>query len=233
MRGEYICSPHAPPQPPELPPHARRIRRLSRTARRTLGTTSACAENTLFRRPVLRSRWNYLRMRGEYANPYMIGIEPQELPPHARRIPPPALCLGTRNRTTSACAENTFELVFDCAHLGNYLRMRGEYAGNACALFRLEELPPHARRILFPFKVETNIFGTTSACAENTHLLLYMLHTPRNYLRMRGEYLVTPRSLVTPRELPPHARRIRDVAAYQPAQGGTTSACAENTNQKP
>ena len=147
MRGEYICSPHAPPQPPELPPHARRIRRLSRTARRTLGTTSACAENTLFRRPVLRSRWNYLRMRGEYANPYMIGIEPQELPPHARRIPPPALCLGTRNRTTSACAENTRAPPSRATAGGNYLRMRGEYVFCPFELVGYGELPPHARRI--------------------------------------------------------------------------------------
>ena len=148
-------------------------------------------------------------MRGEYHHRHFAWAQGIELPPHARRILG-HLPVGRRPvGTTSACAENTFELVFDCAHLGNYLRMRGEYAGNACALFRLEELPPHARRILFPFKVETNIFGTTSACAENTHLLLYMLHTPRNYLRMRGEYKSDALGVPPSRELPPHARRIR------------------------
>ena len=208
MRGEYICSPHAPPQPPELPPHARRIRRLSRTARRTLGTTSACAENTLFRRPVLRSRWNYLRMRGEYANPYMIGIEPQELPPHARRIPPPALCLGTRNRTTSACAENTFELVFDCAHLGNYLRMRGEYGMLRLINPPKGELPPHARRIQIRSPRRATIPGTTSACAENTCFARLSLWDMGNYLRMRGEYGDRGGHGFPFGELPPHARRI-------------------------
>ena len=46
VRGEYIKHPCDHKHNRELPPRARRIRRLSRTARRTLGTTSACAENT-------------------------------------------------------------------------------------------------------------------------------------------------------------------------------------------
>ena len=51
--------------------------------------------------------------------------------------------------------------------------------------------------------------GTTSACAENTHLRL--------------------RNIIRSRELPPRARRIH--AWYSAACNaiGTTSACAENT----
>ena len=51
------------------------------------GTTSAYAENTPIAALRGYGRRNYLRVRGEYANPYMIGIEPQELPPRTRRIP--------------------------------------------------------------------------------------------------------------------------------------------------
>ncbi|EFM50265.1 hypothetical protein HMPREF0299_5847 [Corynebacterium matruchotii ATCC 14266] len=52
-----------------------------------------------------------------------------ELPPRARRIhttatPPPHL------GTTSACAENTFNMVQALVLFRNYLRVRGEYARN-------------------------------------------------------------------------------------------------------
>ena len=53
------------------------------------------------------------------------------------------------------------------------------------------ELPPRARRIHQLSNQIADIYGTTSACAENTgvcgwfHLLVW------NYLRVRGEYLDT------------------------------------------
>ena len=55
----------------------------------------------------------------------------------------------------------------------------------------------------------------------------------RNYLRVRGEYLLIWRSCLTCTELPPRARRIhRDFRAGD-ALRGTTSACAENTGLHP
>ena len=52
------------------------------------------------------------------------------------------------------------------------------------------------------------IYGTTSACAENTQLAESLVWHPGNYLRMRGEY-TTPGVWCQARsELPPHARRI-------------------------
>ena len=51
--------------------------------------------------------------------------------------------------------------------------------------------------------------GTTSACAENTINATPTKLPTRNYLRVRGEYMVTPSRVTKPWELPPRARRIR------------------------
>ena len=70
--------------------------------------------------------------------------------------------------TTSACAENTMLLDEIWRLIGNYLRVRGEYAA-LCSTTRLRgELPPRARRILEYPEDCTDEEGTTSACAENT-----------------------------------------------------------------
>ena len=112
------------------------------------------------------------------------------------------------NGTTSACAENTWT-DDDCAMAPrNYLRMRGEYISGHFHNFHIEELPPHARRILISAWYLTRYRGTTSACAENTGELRHIIEWDRNYLRMRGEY---PHSCYVHTglgELPPHARRI-------------------------
>ena len=114
--------------------------------------------------------------------------------------------------TTSACAENTsdgktFPMIF-----WNYLRVRGEYLLIwVCLRFR-QELPPRARRIRL-IRLETlKIGGTTSACAENTQVLLRSLKPLRNYLRVRGEYGYITGVMTRMRELPPRARRIPPVS---------------------
>ena len=70
---------------------------------------------------------------------------------------------------------------------------------------------------------------TTSACAENTASVNWLLDCMRNYLRVRGEYRSTGAGLPATWELPPRARRIpgMPLAPHHPC--GTTSACAENT----
>ena len=70
----------------ELPPRARRIRMLSDAVVIALGTTSACAENTVWRAPRSHPRWNYLRVRGEYPPNFPTVPNTPELPPRARRI---------------------------------------------------------------------------------------------------------------------------------------------------
>ena len=55
----------------------------------------------------------------------------------------------------------------------------------------------------------------------------------RNYLRVRGEYRVRAVFSKATWELPPRARRIRWEDCHDDPDGGTTSACAENTWRVP
>ena len=73
------------------------------------------------------------------------------------------------------------------------------------------ELPPRARRIRNLNKQRRRRDGTTSACAENTYYVITYYAVGWNYLRVRGEY--NPHQCENPhtRELPPRARRIRNL----------------------
>ena len=72
--------------------------------------------------------------------------------------------------TTSACAENTKLKCSTRESAGNYLRVRGEYDFHQTVMAAVKELPPRARRILYMVLKTKQLQGTTSACAENTHL---------------------------------------------------------------
>ena len=74
--------------------------------------------------------------------------------------------------------------------------------------------------------------GTTSACAENTFCPTLDTRAPRNYLRVRGEYIPMVTILMRFLELPPRARRIPIIVDIFTPFLGTTSACAENTTAK-
>ena len=156
----------------------------------------------------------------------------EELPPCTRRIP----YFGRRNwkklGTTSAHAENTLPPVGAGTPAGNYLRARGEYHFHRFSKEILMELPPRARRIQLAKWADDEVVGTTSACAENTRVVGCPPGELRNYLRVRGEYVASCRSLVPARELPPRARRIRKRSSELRCCSGTTSACAENTSPK-
>ena len=52
----------------------------------------------------------------------------------------------------------------------------------------MQELPPRARRIRWGDRVDFPLFGTTSACAENTKSSSRNGSNVWNYLRVRGEY---------------------------------------------
>ena len=107
-------------------------------------------------------------MRGEYeTNNVEEGLR-RELPPRARRIPITNMGEGAQAGTTSACAENTFDKPQGDEGLGNYLRVRGEYAGLFYKAMLSKELPPRARRIQLTKNHRKSLSGTTSACAENT-----------------------------------------------------------------
>ena len=86
MRGEYEIMPATSGFEEELPPRARRIHTVDYLLRQIIGTTSACAENTVPDIAILRPPGNYLRVRGEYSPVSPIGRGLLELPPRARRI---------------------------------------------------------------------------------------------------------------------------------------------------
>ena len=92
-----------------------------------IGTTSACAENTVKSACSSSSIWNYLRVRGEYHRVGDTAEDIGELPPRARRIPQPAVEPAPAPGTTSACAENTICNFSSPLKFRNYLRVRGEY----------------------------------------------------------------------------------------------------------
>ena len=112
----------------ELPPRARRIQPGGLVKAKKIGTTSACAENTVTKQQEPPLTRNYLRVRGEYMRPKALGTSSQELPPRARRIPQFALHILRKLGTTSACAENTPPSSVAKPNDRNYLRVRGEYS---------------------------------------------------------------------------------------------------------
>ena len=216
----------------ELPPRARRIPDSLAAIDYPLGTTSACAENTLVIFFTSSGIGNYLRVRGEYniiEDTPAMGVE---LPPRARRILSDMGRDCLRVGTTSACAENTSGDSTGSGTPGNYLRVRGEYYAKTCTLTTPAELPPRARRIQIPDSSLAVLFGTTSACAENTWRRRAPRPLGRNYLRVRGEYAHDLALLGTTWELPPRARRILLPPTPAEPENGTTSACAENTPNK-
>ena len=168
MRGEYPTTPDKGRGKRELPPRARRIRNTDHVADAAYGTTSACAENTLWTRANPTKKGNYLRVRGEYELAFSAEKEVKELPPRARRIRQQQTQSRHYTGTTSACAENTVSTASNIFSFRNYLRVRGEYK----TVIKLEgekmELPPRARRILQGNTAIPHRRGTTSACAENT-----------------------------------------------------------------
>ena len=148
MRGEYSQLRRLPDTMMELPPHARRIQFGEVFNFFVNGTTSACAENTNSPTPFRQNQRNYLRMRGEYRFWVRKTDGFLELPPHARRIRKDCAKLGVKFGTTSACAENTNGNSGEITSMWNYLRMRGEYSTLPSSSHVIQELPPHARRIL-------------------------------------------------------------------------------------
>ena len=231
MRGEYQHFSFLWAPPPELPPRARRIQRWTGGEASFHGTTSACAENTLTPSRAPLKKGNYLRVRGEYHQPYRQSFHAPELPPRARRILDRFAHLQHTSGTTSACAENTPGFSAGGYFLWNYLRVRGEYKSSQSLKLILGELPPRARRIPPTAVGSAPTAGTTSACAENTLNLVRFDSQTRNYLRVRGEYLDASRVVRVILELPPRARRIPRNTSMKPELCGTTSACAENTHQ--
>ena len=73
------------------------------------------------------------------------------------------------------------------------------------------------------------VAGTTSAYAENTGSRPSASANLRNYLRVRGEYMLVALVNLMILELPPRTRRILTGKPGSVILKGTTSAYAENT----
>ena len=174
VRGEYVLLIDARLVHRELPPRARRILSDAFLLSSVVGTTSACAENTDVWRATDECAWNYLRVRGEYPVMRFCYRVSLELPPRARRIHHDLRGFATRTGTTSACAENTSAHGPPQGPAGNYLRVRGEYGAMAPPRLLAGELPPRARRIPSDISPAFRLSGTTSACAENTHVFIQL-----------------------------------------------------------
>ena len=127
VRGEYRVWLRINDARAELPPRARRILIIAHALLLFLGTTSACAENTIHCIRFGYRGWNYLRVRGEYQPQPRPDQYRRELPPRARRIPLLWCGAWQKSGTTSACAENTMRSKKSLTWSGNYLRVRGEY----------------------------------------------------------------------------------------------------------
>ena len=168
MRGEYPFDWAIGRTPWELPPRARRILETLKIRIIPRGTTSACAENTSPLALMVPLRRNYLRVRGEYGDIITPLLMSLELPPRARRIPKRENNHRCGGGTTSACAENTPDVLIPWRWCWNYLRVRGEYCRPVNTGMTTLELPPRARRIRRVERRHGWEIGTTSACAENT-----------------------------------------------------------------
>ena len=208
MGGEYSWIAFWAGLPWELPPRARRIPGHHAGKYPASGTTSACAENTVYQPRYLGFSGNYLRVRGEYTPRASARCLRSELPPRARRIRLTTSFTGLNAGTTSACAENTHPAAASRRLAWNYLRMRGEYLKTGEIAKGDLELPPRARRIQQRRSMGHPQMGTTSTCAENTSVLVDLALEIGNYLRVRGEYIQAFRHGCGNEELPPRARRI-------------------------
>jgi len=94
-----------------------------------------------------------------------------------------------------------------------------------------KELPPRTRRIPSWRLPSAGTMRTTSAYAENTPERGHDFIPRRNYLRVRGEYLLPFCLGIIRMELPPRTRRILRSKLLARLSYGTTSAYAENTSK--
>ena len=156
----------------------------------------------------------------------------RELPPRTRRIQKKGDGPAGGGGTTSAHAENTPGVLVIVCLMRNYLRARGEYLTKLSIELAKWELPPRTRRIPHNLAILAFQAGTTSAHAENTMFLKIAQSCAGNYLRARGEYPTTLCRKPGRKELPPRTRRIHRHPIPLRDINGTTSAHAENTENR-
>ncbi|VFB06055.1 Uncharacterised protein [Corynebacterium striatum] len=171
----------------EIPPRARRRVKGRFGVHLHQGNTSACAEKRMTAPTGTEYFRKYLRVRGEERAGLSQLADALEIPPRARRraclvpIHPP------HTGNTSACAEKSMPLAGLIAHPRKYLRVRGEEPTFWMVVFRMQEIPPRARRRVNNHIIGVSEQGNTSACAEKSSYAFGMKNSIRKYLRVRGE----------------------------------------------
>ena len=213
----------------EIPPHARRRAGGCSPAGLSTGNTSACAEKSVQDR--LHDEWwgKYLRMRGEESPLLIPRLAVLEIPPHARRRVLAWQSGVVASGNTSACAEKSEAQYPGRSPHWKYLRMRGEEGEVFFEQDLDAEIPPHARRRGGFFGSWGRCVGNTSACAEKRMTRQRPRGRCRKYLRMRGEETTSPNLVISPVEIPPHARRRVERMDGLLGVLGNTSACAEKS----
>ena len=152
-----------------------------------------------------------------------------EIPPRARRRGPARPYPVESHGNTSACAEKSQRQPRQANQGWKYLRVRGEENQTRRALMNASEIPPRARRRVFPRWAAVFPPGNTSACAEKRSWSRRRTGRRRKYLRVRGEERPLANSGQSQGEIPPRARRRVSHAAFLEGISGNTSACAEKS----
>ena len=134
-----------------------------------------------------------------------------------------------RARITSACAEQTTITNDANATWRDHLRVCG-----ADTVFALTQMPsagspPRVRsRPRVTFDADT-LVGITSACAEQTAILIRIEHILRDHLRVCGADFQNSTPTFSRLGSPPRVRSRPNVSRGDIVQVGITSACAEQT----
>ena len=179
--------------------------------RRTVGITSACAEQT---RPTITRRnltWDHLRVCGADGR-HWVGT------PAARGSPPRVrsrrVCVAQsrkRGGITSACAEQTARACGNAPTSGDHLRVCGADATAVDNCVPGDGSPPRVRsRLPDPTKISRSC-RITSACAEQTPRPQACNVWKRDHLRVCGADGIEKRMGRRDRGSPPRVRSRRDL----------------------
>ena len=187
-------------------------------------TTSAFAESSRAENPNTSTATDHLRLRGELRHvlqPRNAGFGP---PPPSRRAQLRELEAEEPVRTTSAFAESSRGLPPRRSTRTDHLRLRGELGRLYWAAVLPNGPPPPSRRAPQPDG------RTTSAFAESSCAPRSPARTTTDHLRLRGELMVMPMTMLVTIGPPPPSRRAREQLGVHQPGSRTTSAFAESSD---
>ena len=153
-------------------------------------------------------------------------------PPLARGILFLGMAFKGEIGITPACAGNTLIRERSCFANRDHPRLRGEYQGHRDRRRNFQGSPPLARGILRRNPSSMPVSGITPACAGNTRFDLPGFCPERDHPRLRGEYSVSFKKMLSYAGSPPLARGIPLIIAISAFMTGITPACAGNTQNR-